>query len=582
MRIRLIFFLLSICCLNACKSPAQITAPVEEIDGKNFYMHTIAKGETLYAVSRLYKCDINDILSANPGTTDTIQQGQILKIPVSKSKAEPAQLITQDGATYLLHEVKRKETLFSIAQLYSTDVNKLMAANAGSESGIWKGQILKIPREAKTDNNLRKHVVQQGETLYSISRIYGVTVDELKKENPGLTENLNTGDRLSIPAIAVVSNKLPDKNDEPVSTGSVKIIGEVFQDKYSVALMLPFFSAFKDSSGMSDKDHKLRDVALNFYRGAMTAVDSLDAMGFNAELYVYDVLDGITMAGNVLAKPEMKEMDLIIGPTYREPINEVSKWSARHGVHVVCPIQQPNSVLLSSPNMSKAWASSISQWETIAAYVHQNHKNDNVILVNTNNIEDKRRVDAFRSHYTALTGDSTMTEVAVASGSLYGVRDKLSATKHNVVIAPTHDRNLINSLLKGLSATENTTLFGTEEWENMELIEAKDRNRLHLHYPRVVAVDYNSERIRNWILAYRKKFKSEPTDYAILGFDVMMYYCTGLKQFGIAFPNHFDEIKCSELMGNGFNLVKTGDESGFENKHVFIMGTDNFEVVIKN
>ncbi|MDZ4824415.1 MAG: LysM peptidoglycan-binding domain-containing protein [Flavobacteriales bacterium] len=581
---RIQFFLLSFCLLflTSCRTPAQITAPVEKIEGKSYYMHTVEKGQTLYSLSKLYRCDINDILSANPGTDTGIKENQTIKIPVSKSKSDVVPVLTAADGSYLMHEVKKKETLFSISQLYKTDINAIASANPGSDQGIKKGQMLKIPLKKKADDNLRKHIVQKSETLYSISKTYGITVDDLVKANPGLTESLKEGYMLTIPA-TVTLPPIADPSDNITKIpGEVTIIGQVFQEKYSIALMLPFFSSFNDSLGLKEKDRKLRDVALNMYRGALVGVDSLQNFGFNADLYIYDILDGITMVNTAIAKPEMKEMDLIIGPTYRDPLNELTRWATKHGVHVVCPVQQSNSVLLSSPNMSKAWSSSVSQWETIAQFIFEKHADDNVILVNTKNTDDKKRVDAFRNKFLQLKGDTVMTEVTVLSGSLYGVRDKLSTSKKNIVIAPTNDRTMINSLLKGLSSTENTILFGTDEWENLELIEAKDRNRLHLHYPKVVAVDYNSDRVREWILAYRRKFKSEPTEYAFLGFDMMMYYCQGIQKFGIAFPNHFAEMNQAGLLGSGFTYTKTSDESGFENSHVFILGTDDFEVTLKN
>ncbi|MBL7943817.1 MAG: LysM peptidoglycan-binding domain-containing protein, partial [Flavobacteriales bacterium] len=479
---------------------------------------------------------------------------------------------------FLLHEVKKKETLYSISRLYNLDVYELSAANPGSDKGVKKGEVLRIPVKTKALANYQIHTVKAGETLYSLAKSYSITRDELIAANPGLSESLQVGQQINIPANAVYQ---PPVDTTSAVTAKVPVLGDVFQDNYTVALMLPFFSAYSDSSSLREKDHMLRDVALNMYRGALLATDTLSARGFSADLYVYDVLEGTTMVKNVLDKSEMKEVDIVIGPTYRDALAEVSKWSVRNGVHVVCPVLQPNAILLSAPNTSKAWPSSISQWEYVAEYVAAHHKGDKVILANTGNLEDKKRIEAFHRKYIELTGDSAVEFVA-ASGSLYGINAKLSASGTNVIIAPTGDQAMASSLFKGIKSSENTILFATPEWANYDFLEADDRNKLRLHYPSVVALDYADPATEAWVLAFRKKFKSEPTEYAVLAYDLMLYYCQGLKQFGKAFPDWFNEVDTTGLIGAGFDFIKTGSESGYENRHVAIMGTVEGEVKVMN
>jgi ABC-type branched-subunit amino acid transport system substrate-binding protein len=103
-----------------------------------------------------------------------------------------------------------------------------------------------------------------------------------------------------------------------------------------------------------------------------------------------------------------------------------------------------------------------------------------------------------------------------------------------------------------------------------------------LHYPRTTYLDFADKKTLDWVEQYKKKFKSDPTDYSAIGYDVMMYYGRGLNQYGKLFPNHFSEIKSDDLVGNIFDYFKTGAESGFENRHVYILGTSDFEIIKEN
>jgi LysM repeat protein len=344
--IHLLLIVLTSALLFSCKSIGQINAPVEKIDGKEFYMHTVQKKQTLYAIAGLYKIEMNDLLSANPGSDAGIKEGQIIKVPVAKTA-----FAKTNESSLLLHEVQKKETLFSIAEKYNIEVNDLIAANPGSDAGIKKGQFLRIPQAKKevepaTTGNYTEHTVVAGETLYSLSVRYKVKVDEIKKINNLSSDTLKEGMLLRIPGEASPKNDKVEVIEEPVF-----VLGGP-KEEYKIALMLPFYTQFGDSASMDSRDLLQREASLDIYRGILIAIDSLEAMGLKADLYIYDVLDGKTAIEQILKKPEMTGMDLIIGPTFRDPIKAVVDFSTRYGVPVVCPTPQSNkNTLISSESL---------------------------------------------------------------------------------------------------------------------------------------------------------------------------------------------------------------------------------------
>lgn len=62
---------------------------IEKIDGKDYYIHTIKKGQTLYMISKAYGADVNDVIRENPEVKEGITAGQKIKIPVGKSEEPP-------------------------------------------------------------------------------------------------------------------------------------------------------------------------------------------------------------------------------------------------------------------------------------------------------------------------------------------------------------------------------------------------------------------------------------------------------------------------------------------------------------
>jgi LysM repeat protein/ABC-type branched-subunit amino acid transport system substrate-binding protein len=567
--------------LSSCITTAQVSGRLEEINGKPYYVHTVQKGQTLYSLSKLYNCDINAITAANPGTDQGVREGAQILIPAAAAKVK-GQSVSGSGGDrkYLIHVVQKKETLYSISNQYNIDINDLAAANPGSDQGLKKGQELRIPiRQEKprvVPSDKIMHTVKPGETLFGIAKQYGITPEDIQNANDGLKRGLLAGEDIFIPVN--IGPKVPDNLTNNKTIRPVEIIGPVTEERYDIGLMLPFYVTYKDT--METRENKMREVALQMYRGAMMASDSLEKAGLNATLHVYDLIDSKSMVTELLAKKEMKEMDVLIGPLFREVSNDVGVWAAKNGTHVVIPVQQPNKVLLSSPNMSKTVPGSATQWISIARHLHKKYPKENIIVIDSKNIDDRKAVDSFREEWKRLSGDSLTKIIVVADAGNFQVKDKYVTGKKNIVIAPTSDKKLLGTLFRVLGEGD-IEVWGNESWDDLEAISVANRNKYKVHFPQTTFVDYTDPKVQKWIEAYRKRFNHEPGKYSFVGYDVMMQYGCGLLQYGRDFPNHLNEIE-ARLYATGYDFFKTSNESGFENQFVIMVGTNNFELIREN
>lgn len=182
---------------------------METINGKQFIIHRIDEKETLYGISKRYGVPITAILEQNPTADGGLASGQILKIPyVPKAKVQ------QSGNR--IHKVAPKETLFSISKLYDVSVDDLKAWNNLKDNSLSTGQELLIKKkttamatpapEVKSPKGV--HTVAAKETLYSIARQYGITIQQLKEWN-GIT-----GSDVSIGQTLVITQPINEKTVE--------------------------------------------------------------------------------------------------------------------------------------------------------------------------------------------------------------------------------------------------------------------------------------------------------------------------------------------------------------------------------
>lgn len=147
--------------------------------------YVVKKGDTLYSIARKYNTSVDNLKSINNITTDSLAIGQIIKLPSTSSTASD---------TYI---VKKGDSLYSIARTYNTSVDKLKEINNLTSNALAIGQVLKLPSSNASENVV--YTVKKGDSLYSIAREYGTTVDAIKKLNNIASNTLSIGQKLLLP-----------------------------------------------------------------------------------------------------------------------------------------------------------------------------------------------------------------------------------------------------------------------------------------------------------------------------------------------------------------------------------------------
>ncbi len=195
----------------------------EIINGKVFVLHRVELKETLYGISKRYGTTVDAILQQNPTADGGLEIGQILKVPYVSSPKKPA----SNGK----HIVAEKETMYSIAKLYGLTVDELRKLNGLTDTSLSLGQELVvkksgIPSETSTttysppvQNAKGVHTVAAKETLFSISKLYGVSIEQLKEWNSLSTNELKLGQSLIVAApVSSTPVAITPVIQEPVKT----------------------------------------------------------------------------------------------------------------------------------------------------------------------------------------------------------------------------------------------------------------------------------------------------------------------------------------------------------------------------
>jgi len=168
---------------------------VELISDENITdFHIVKEGETLLDVSRQYKVSLTELKRVNNLETTLINKGQTLRVKNFDAKMASAPLgeasNTSKKNNSNFHIVASGETLYSLSRRYNLSLNELKSKNNLNTNLIKVGQKLRVSSFGMSNevDNISIWTVLKGDTIFSISRKSGTSVEAIKQLN-GLTNN---------------------------------------------------------------------------------------------------------------------------------------------------------------------------------------------------------------------------------------------------------------------------------------------------------------------------------------------------------------------------------------------------------
>jgi LysM repeat protein len=177
-------------CASLLASPAD-SLRLETINGKQFIIHQIDAKETLYSISRRYGVPVTVILESNPATKDGLGIGQLLRVPYTPKPTTKIEAVP-DKSRQVTHVVAAKETLYSISKQFNVSIDDLKKWNNLIDNTLTTGQELVVgkkealaeaPKLMEMKSVSSTHAVAAKETMYSIARQYGISVQQIKEWN---------------------------------------------------------------------------------------------------------------------------------------------------------------------------------------------------------------------------------------------------------------------------------------------------------------------------------------------------------------------------------------------------------------
>ncbi|WP_455960808.1 LysM peptidoglycan-binding domain-containing protein [Bacteroides bouchesdurhonensis] len=568
-------------------SASYVTSYAQE--NQSYILHTIEKGQNLYSISKMYNVTTADIIRLNPGCEEKIYAGQTIKIPQGQA--------SQKGETF--HTIQAGETLYKLTTLYKVSAKAICDANPGLSAENFRiGQVIRIPLEEEKTTALTTqppveqtaiqgpvqsrckdmHKVKRKETIFSVSREYGISEQELIAANPELKEGMKKGQYLCIPypnAVTLEPTQKEDLNVIPPSNSELfNKIKEAPEEISTIkaALILPF--------------HEEKRM-VEYYEGFLMAIDSLKRTGTSIDLYVYESGKDASAINNILSKKEMQKMNIIFGPMHQQHIKPLSDFAQKNDIRLVIPFSQNSEEVFNNPSIYQINTPQSYLYSKVYEHFTRQFPNAHVIFIEPTS-PDKDKAEFIKGLKQELKSKGISMNSVSENDTKETLKAALRSDKENIFI-PTSGSNVL--LIKALpqltmlvreAPDQRVHLFGYPEWQTYTLDHLEKFFELDVYFYSSFYMNTLFPAAIQFTNAYHKWYSKDLTskypNYAMLGFDTGFFFLKGLSRFGSELENNLPKMNLTPIQ-TGFLFERVNNWGGFINKKVFFIHfTKNFEL----
>lgn len=532
---------------------------IQVIDGKKFYIHKIEKSQSLYSISKLYNTTLDAIYTLNPELKDGAKAGQEIKIAVTQ-------------------EAKSVQTA-------TTAVTNSSYSVSHSDADTLK---------------YKTYRVSKGETVYSITKKFNLSNDYFDKLNPTAKQGLKEGQLVAIGEKSKTVSPVVTYTETTVKPVKLKIdtaqaVKVNYQKKsiYNIALILPFKlneSNDINPSAIAKANQNfpaISSLAVDFYLGFKHAADSLKSpdQNINFQLFDLDDKDSVNLA-QINQFLDKGETDFIFGPLYANGFRSVSIKAKEKHIPIVSPITQMNKFLYNNIYASKTNPSQFTLLESMADYILDSLKKKPAkVIINLGSDKDQKEtgyVKAFKTYYNNKLKELgfPLKDTACTVRGIDGIKRTYTDGIRNFVINFSSNQVLITDFTTQLAIYANKkdiTLMGWQSTSTIENIDQEYLNQLNYTYP----TQYNYTSLNKYAslnAKYQAQQNTLPGEYYYIGFDVGYYYMSQLLKSGQEFIYHLDDLPM-EMNYLRFNFYRPDQQTGFDNKGVFILKYRDYQLI---
>ena len=543
---------------------------IKEKTQEKYVFHDVQAKETKYSIAKQYKTTVEDLEKRNPDIVASLPVGYRLTIKGTAPKTEAVNTIAEStakqaetkkavetprkGTTYMEYQVKPKETFYSLSKTFHITQEELTELNPTLSEGVKEGMVLKVPAGFVAPIPI---IAQQQ------------PVEKAAEKSPEKTEDKPADKPRGIKIVGTVKSETVEVNPEVVEL--TKKRGE--NERKKLVLLLPFNLAKVQNDTVSAanriKNDKFLNMTLDFYSGALMAIDSAKALKLPIDISIYDSQETKTTSNvsSLISQNKLQDADAVIGPFYQNNAETTANTLRLYNVPVISPLSKdaanPIDNLYQSVPTNDVVRNSV--------FDYMRSKNGNIVAV-----VDKKKESVIS--YIKQNQKGVVFAALTETGGLdvASLKSLLLPNRMNYVVMETGNTAMVKTIIKALVDAQKSCQIQLVILEPNSTLDTDEINfenliKLKLMYPSVTR-ESDEQPVLIFEKEYRLKNKVNPNTYATRGFDVTFDTMMRLVQ-GKTYQETTD-LMTTEQVDNKFQFYKKAD-GGHANKGVYILYYDS-------
>ena len=421
---------------------------------------------------------------------------------------------------------------------------------------------------AQEDESIRGlHQVKRKETIFGISRMYDLTIEELLEANPEMKApgyELKKGTMLKIPYPGKTSSSMPSSssNASQASPASPNSSAGIADRPIRLGVMLPLHDINGDGRRM-----------VEYYRGVLMACDSLKKLGISVDVHAWNAAEDANIP-QLLTDPAAANCDLIIGPLYSKQMDVMSDFVAKHDIQLLIPFSINAPQLVDNRHIFQVYQTPTEQNESAITHFLQKFKDYHPVFIDCNDSTSRKGTFTASLRRQLEQRGITYNLTNLKSEESNFVK-AFSTTQPNVVILNTGrspELGIAFSKINGMKVNHpdlDITMFGYTEWLMYTKTHLDNFYKYNTFIPSVFYYNPVSPATQRLQQKYRWNFHADMMNalprFAITGFDHAYFFLRGLHKYGKFFNGsagtssypHVQTPLLFERYGNGGMRNKT-------------------------
>lgn len=539
--------------------PVEKSPVIVFINGKKYYVHTVKSGDTLYSIAKKYEVGESTIRECNPGVADGLRIDQTVKIPVPESALNNARTEKKRKKDFITHKVLAGQTLYAIARDYNISVAQLREDNPSvNPQALTIGETLWIRRNAMGSSNEQQaqaemaeyadnlnkvtdddgydhHVVKPGETVYSLSRRYGITEAEFAQLND-LSQGLKAGAIIRIPRAKQESEQTEVADNTTLQTADIDVTFQRLDamQPLNVALMLPMNINSKPNASY-----------VEFYQGFLLGLDDVKKKyNGDTKLTVYNTAHDQLKVQQIVGSTMFEDTNLIVGPVYEDELNPVLQYAYKHSVPVVSPLA--NITAVQSPVLYQLSPAVEKKYEKIGNLI-DGGRDIYLIYASSNDKEFEQEIlrelhgrPYAAYNYSFTDQKSTFKPRNAEAKPIESMDDILKSEKPCLFIVLANAETDVDRILGTISSSKvaltdrsepsaQYVVLGTSRWGRFNNIDHTSYFNNNVVMISTYHAKRDSKAVREFDSRYIEAYGALPSLYAYRGYDTAMIFCAGMR-----------------------------------------------------